>query len=218
LSATQQIESLPPEVQIALAHTPSKARAALTIFFELDQRLARIVAATSEPMLGQMRLAWWRDMLAKPTAERPGGDAVLDAIGTHWSGVETYLIKLVDGWEHMLKANLDEMCVCEFADGRAAPFSRFVEPAPANVPPSLPSARCWALADASAGVSEESERTLIYAIAKKIEQPREALPKSLRGLAVLHALSRRSLARGCRPLMEGRGASLVATRAAILGR
>ena len=35
------------------------------------------MARTTEPMLGQMRLAWWRDALGKPVDERPRGDAVL---------------------------------------------------------------------------------------------------------------------------------------------
>jgi phytoene synthase len=32
-------------------------------------------------MLGQMRLAWWREALGKPLADRPRGDEVLDAVG-----------------------------------------------------------------------------------------------------------------------------------------
>ena len=48
--------------------------------------------------------------------------------------------------------------------------------------------------------------------------PNTALPVSAKGLAVLGALGLRALKRGGRPLMEGRGAALVALRAAMLGR
>ena len=73
------METLPTEIELALAYTPRDRREAMRVAFELDRRLARIVAATTEPMLGQMRLAWWRDILAKPVDERPRGDVVLDA-------------------------------------------------------------------------------------------------------------------------------------------
>ena len=94
-------ENLPAEIELALAYTPAAQRPALRIFFELDARLGRIVAGTNEAMLGQMRLAWWRETLAKPVAERPSGDQVLNAIGEHWVGKEADLIKLVDGWERL---------------------------------------------------------------------------------------------------------------------
>ncbi len=204
-------ENLPPEAQIALAHTPPAMRNALRIYLELDLRLARIVAATSEPMLGQMRLAWWRDMLGKPLAERPSGDAVLDGISEHWAGQEALLVALVDGWEHMLDETLSEESALAFAKGRGAAFSGL-----GGTECESPATR-WALVDAATHISEGAERDMLCALAGNIEtSPR--LPKSLRGLAVLDALSRRSLKHGGRPLMEGRGASIVAIRAAIFGR
>ena len=74
-------ENLADEAQLALAYIGPNLRDALRIFLELDGRLARIVSATTEPMLGQMRLAWWRDALGMAVSERPQGDAVLDGIG-----------------------------------------------------------------------------------------------------------------------------------------
>ena len=46
-------------------------------------------------MLGQMRLAWWREALGKPVADRPRGDRVLDAIGQDWAGREAALVAMV---------------------------------------------------------------------------------------------------------------------------
>ena len=81
-------ESLPPEAELALAWSGPKVRAPLSTALQLDRRLARIVSRTTEPMLGQMRLAWWREALNRPLADRPRGDAVLDAIGRDWAGRE----------------------------------------------------------------------------------------------------------------------------------
>lgn len=214
----EQIEILSAEAQLALAYTPADLREALRIFLELDTRIGRIVAATSEPMLGQMRLAWWRDMLGKPVAERPSGDAVLDGIGEHWGGREAALVALVDGWEEMLAEALTREAASKFGEGRAAPFAALCEMAGVEAQdPTGASARRWAFVEAGLHISEGAERETMLALAHDIP-PQSPLPKPMRGLAVLDALARRSMKRGARPLMEGRGAALVALRAAILGR
>lgn len=209
-------EILAPELQIALAHTPLAQRDALRIFFEADARLARIVAGTTEPMLGQMRLAWWREMLAKPVSERPSGDTVLDGMAKHWLGRERALIALVNGWEHMLSEEFNDASALAFAQGRSAPFAA-LPGSPATLgEQGLPAAMRWALADAASHVSPGSDRDVLVTTTHNLALG-TALPRALRGLAVLDALARRSLKRGARPLMEGRMASLIATRAAIFG-
>jgi phytoene synthase len=75
--------------------------------------------------------------------------------------------------------------------------------------------RCWALADAAARISDAEERAVLIAAGLASESPCSRIPRGLGGLAVLESLARRALARGGRPLMEGRGASLTAMRAAI---
>lgn len=210
---TKISENLPDEVLLALAHTQPELRDALRIFFELDLRLGRIVSATSEPMLGQMRLAWWRDMLGTPVEDRPGGDAVLDGIGEYWAGREAELVPLVDAWEHLLAdPPLDDIDAIQFAENRAkaltAPFPRDVGDR---------AAWHWAMADLAANVSVEEEREMLVSLGMdRPQSPR--LFDNMRGLAVLGALGLRALKRGGRPLMEGRTAALVALRAAIIGR
>lgn len=203
-----------PEAQLALAYTPPEMRDALRIFLELDARLARIVAGTSEAILGQMRLAWWRDTLEERVENRPSGDEVLDGIGRHWQGREAALIALVDGWEHMLAEDFDEATASAFATGRSAGLAAIAGEGRDDV---ARSARRWALVDAAVHLPPGEERELLLDLARAV--PRSGrLPKSARGIAVLDALGTRALKRGGRPLMEGRGAALTAIRAAILGR
>ncbi len=209
-------DNLSPEADLALAWSPPEVRVPLSIALQLDQRLARIVARTTEPMLGQMRLAWWRDALGTPPQDRPRGDAVLDAIGAHWAGREAALIAMVDGWEVLVVAQqLDEAAIEAFAVQRAAFFASLAGNAGmASADRIAAAAYRWAIADAAPGVSDASERALLITLG----QSRTAagrLPRSLRGLAVLEALSLRAMRRGGRPLMEGRGASLAVLRAAI---
>lgn len=217
----QPSENLPTEAQLALAHTPPAKRDPLRIFLELDHRLGRIVAATSEPMLGQMRVAWWRERLMEQPQARPAGDAVLDAIGAHFAGREAALIALVDGWEHILAdAPLTEAAARSFAEGRRdglmGVYDEFTDP---NTQAALGIAGWrWALADLASKVSLDAERDLLVRLGIGEPAADGALPREARGVAVLGALGLRALKRGGRPLMDGRGASLVATRAAILGR
>ncbi len=174
---------------------------------------------TSEPMLGQMRLAWWRDALAKPVAERPRGDLVLDGIGLYWAGHESPLAAMVDGWEVLLSAERLGPGEAEaFGAARGAFFADLSPDCSPAVATRLASVGPrWALADAAAAVSDEKERAALIAAGLATAQDGTAtrLPRGFRGVAVLDVLALRALRRGGRPLMEGRGASLTALRGAI---
>ncbi|WP_299192673.1 hypothetical protein [uncultured Erythrobacter sp.] len=211
--ADQPSENLPAEVQLALAHTRPNLRDALRIFFELDMRLGRIVAATNEPMLGQMRLAWWRDMLGTSVEDRPSGDAVLDGIGEHWAEREAELVPLVDAWEHLLaEPPLSDADAIGFAENRGQALLAIYGDKEGK-----DAAWHWAVADLASKVSLDEERTMLVKLGLQGGASR-SLPRQARGLAVLGALGQRALKRGGRPLMEGRTASLVALRAASFGR
>ena len=219
--ASDTSEILPDEASLALAYTGSNLRDALTIFFEFDARLARIVAATTEPMLGQMRLAWWRDTLGQPASERPQGDQVLDAVGEHWLGAEDALIAVVDGWEQMLsEPPLKRDAAEAFAEGRAeglAGLARLIN-SPETVAGAVKEAgRTWAIADAVSHVSAGEERDTLLELGRGLPAVPK-LPSPFRGVAVLAALGKRALDAGGAPLMDGRGAALVALRAGLLGR
>jgi phytoene synthase len=169
-------------------------------------------------MLGQMRLAWWRDALGKPVSQRPRGDAVLDGLGQHWQGREPALIRMVDGWEVLVTAERLGLEEAEaFGTGRGAFFAAIGpdQAAPAVAARLAAAGRRWALADAAVAVSDPEERAMMVAAGGRAGTPSGRIPGDLRGLAVLDALAARALRRGGRPLMEGRGAPLAALRAAI---
>jgi 15-cis-phytoene synthase len=48
---------------LATLYAPAAARPALFALHALDIELAAVVDSTTEPMLGQIRLAWWREQL-----------------------------------------------------------------------------------------------------------------------------------------------------------
>jgi 15-cis-phytoene synthase len=214
---TADPDRLPPEAELALVWSPPKVRAPLTMALRLDRRLSRIVARTSEPMLGQMRLAWWREALTKPIGERPCGDEVLDGLGAAWGGREASLIAMIDAWEVLVTAqSLGAEAIEAFGSGRGAFFAALDDACGYERAGRAAAAGFrWAIADAATAVSDSAERGRLIAAGLAHDIPSERLPRSLRGLAVLEALSLRSLRRGGLPLMQGRGASLTALRAAI---
>lgn len=219
--AREPTENLTDEARLAIAHTGPVVRDALTIFLDFDSRLARIVSATIEPVLGQMRLAWWRDALGMDISDRPRGDVVLDGLGQHWAGAEGALIDLVDGWEHMLSdPPLSRGAALGFANGRAKGMAGLANCAGTHTNYSNDlhgAARIWAVADAASHIADAKERQLFIEIAREWPAPAR-LPHPFRGVAVLGALGARALAAGGAPLMAGRGAALVALRAGLLGR
>lgn len=214
-------ENLADEAALALAHSGPIVRDALRIFLEFDSRLARIVSGTTEPMLGQMRLAWWRDALGIPVSDRPTGDHVLDAIGERWAGGEKALIALVDGWEHMLcEPPLSREAALAFAQGRGAGFaglSAITGGGEALARDLEAAGQVWAVADAASHVAQGEERQTLLDLAASLPRPGR-LPAPYRGVAILGSLGARALKAGGAPLMAGRGAALVAFRAGLLGR
>ncbi|MEP2102348.1 MAG: squalene/phytoene synthase family protein [Parasphingorhabdus sp.] len=87
---------------LAYAKRPDRARYALA--FALDSRLAEVIRSTSETLIGQMRLTWWRDILTKAAAERPKGEPLVALINqAERQGTDlTPLLDLLEGWEFLL--------------------------------------------------------------------------------------------------------------------
>ena len=48
---------------LALSYIPARNRAALAALFAIDAAMGDVVRTSSDPMLGQIRLAWWRERL-----------------------------------------------------------------------------------------------------------------------------------------------------------
>ncbi len=74
--------SLPPPIGLFLAHAPRTTRDQWRWLWLLDQRLVRLGSEASEPMLAQIRLAWWRDQIngrGKTTERRDPMLIALDA-------------------------------------------------------------------------------------------------------------------------------------------
>ncbi len=96
-----------PRVMVAV---PRERRPAITALWALAERLTRLLRDAREPLIGQIKLAWWRDMmamLASDPAMLPKGEpllAELQAAWTHQRGGQSGLDALVDAAEAVLLA------------------------------------------------------------------------------------------------------------------
>lgn len=211
--------NLGPATGVAVAWQPATSRPALAALLEFDATLGRLVATAHEPIFVQMRLAWWRERLAGTIGISPAADPLLAALGMHWTGAEPVLRDLVDGWEELAdETRLSRESLLRFGTARSRSLGAFAQrlgEASSRDSVELAGQR-WALADLAFNVSDPQERELALKIAEEFEPPGR-LPSSLRGIAVLGALTDRAIARR-EPLLAGRGAALVALRVGMLGR
>jgi phytoene synthase len=206
---------LPELSQLAVAYAPPAAKRQTATMLALDARLATILRKKREPMLAQLRLAWWRDRLNEPPAQWPQGDAVLDSL-RQWSNPAA-LATVVDGWEVLVTDQVDRAALDRFASGRAAGFAALAGELGHSPEPARRAGRVWALADLVANLSDPQERALALVLAQENGRP-PALPRNLRPLAVLAGLGWRAIQAGGGPLLTGRGAALTALRLGTLGR
>lgn len=206
-----------PLVRLALAYAPAAARPAWADLFALDARLAGIVRSAREPMLAQLRLAWWRERFGSPPGEWPKGEPLLASLAG-WGHPAAGLGALVDGWEALLgEAPLDRAALSEFAAGRAAAAAALAGHvgAPADAAAAL--GRRWALSDLALRTSHPDEREAAAGLLHDEPAAPTARP-ALRPLAVIAGLGARAVARGAAEPLSGPAALLVAMRLGLIGR
>lgn len=214
------LPTLPTFERLALAYAPRTTRNAWLSLFAVDARLASLVRSATEPMLAQLRIAWWREALEADGSAWPKGDPILGSL-TSWNGEHRGLAALADGWEALTApAPLNAQAMAHFAKGRAdaiATLSQHVG-AGAQAETARQLASEWSLADLAMRLSREDERGTARALAEgSVGRPPKA-PRALRPLAVLRSLAIRRLDQGDKSTQQTPMALLGAMRAGLLGR
>ena len=204
------VSDLPIERRLALAYAPARTRELWLGLFVFDQRLGAVVTGQREPVLAQIKLAWWREELAKLAPLRARGEpvlALLDAWGDHAAG----LAPLVDSWEMLLGDTALTAAVAEQIAAQRGAACQALAGQLGHSDAAVQinhAARGWALADLAAltGTSE---------LAAPHDWRAIKLPRDLRPLAVLYGLARHSRGQGA--LLAGPRAGLRAVRLGMLG-
>ena len=186
------------ERRLALAYAPARARGALAALFALDRELGDLVRTTREPMVGQMRLAWWRDALTGLGAGPAPAQPVLRALAGHLpAGVGSAMIaRIVEGWEVLLVTEvLDDTARDRFAHLRGGMLFELAGQslcggaAPERV---RAAGEGWALADLANNLSDPAAAAAAMAAARpRLDAAlRSRWPRALRPLGALAHFAR----------------------------
>lgn len=211
------LESLPPLERLALSYAPAVAREKWLTLLAFDSRLATVIRQAKEPVLAQLRLAWWRDRLGQSRTERPRGEPLLARLEP-WEDAGQRLVALVDGWEALLaEPPLTEAAMHDFAEGKVRALTALASQlgvAPGAVEAS---ARRWAFADLALHLGAADARTAAVRLLADVPVD-GALPRAMRPLAVLEQVTVRAARKGSRSALTSPMVLPVALRAGLLGR
>lgn len=105
-----------PDIELALLHMPSTLRGAFEALFAIDEAMGDVVARATEPRLGLIKLAWWREQLealdhTPPPAEPRLRAAAERLLSTGISGAE--LAELEPGWAVLLEQGIEPRPVAQ---------------------------------------------------------------------------------------------------------
>ena len=190
------------ERSLAIGYAPRDRRPGLAALFAFDARLGDVLRTTREPMVGQMRLAWWREAVAALNERAPPAEPVLRAWADHVLPLGICggdLAVLCDGWEHLLADPLDASALIAVARERGGALftlaARLLGGGHRDV---TRVGEGWALADvaghlrdpALAGEARHRARERLGGV------ERERWPRALRPLGALALLARSDLAGG----------------------
>jgi phytoene synthase len=193
---------LDPDRTLALSYVPAKRRPAVESLWRLDAALGAVLAGGREPLISQIKLAWWREALHKLDREKAPAEPVLQAVAEHVvptiSGAE--LSELERSWAALLSegplapADLDlyaergrllfRHSALLLGGGSANEIDRAGE--------------VWALMDL-ARHSSEPDAGAAAAVAADRPHVTRRWPPALRPLGMLYLLARRDIALGLEP-------------------
>ena len=211
------IGQLPLHFRLALSYAPVTSRRHWLAALAFDARLGAALRQTSEPVMAQLRLAWWRDRLGEAAGGSPAREPLLARI-REWPDAGKRLIPLVDGWEALLaETPISGDALEAFAAGRVALVGGLCEALDCNGSDYAQLARDWALADLMVHLSDsvERDRVRVLLVGAGGDRPRTA--RAMRPLAVLAALSRLAARKGHARVLQSPKSLIYAIRVGIFG-
>jgi phytoene synthase len=179
------VSSFTPMMALAFAPVPPAPRAALEALAAFDREMGAILASTREPLVGQMRLTWWREAVTALDHAPPPAQPVLQALAGAVipAGVTgASLARIIDGWEMLLREPLDRDAVASFAEARGGGlFAAMAGVLGASDPRLEEAGQGWALADLARHVSDPRIGDLAAALSAERVDAALATPWSRAG-------------------------------------
>lgn len=94
---------LAPPTRLALAYVPLRFRSAFGLLLQIDERFSHLLRTAREPMIAQIKMAWWREAFANSPELRPKGEPLLQALNEAGALVPTTALEgLATAWEELV--------------------------------------------------------------------------------------------------------------------
>jgi phytoene synthase len=191
-------------------HWPRELRPAFDALFGIDDAMAHVVASASQPAMGAIKLAWWRESLAKLDHAPPPAEPRLKAVASELLPREirgSELAELEAGWATLL----DERPSDALIERRGATLFRLGAHLLGQAPEGIEAAGAlFAVADVG--------RRGLHAPRGTPFTPAAAFPAKVRPLTSLAALALRDLSGGSNEPEATPGRSWTVLRHRLTGR
>lgn len=191
---------LDPDRCLALAYVPPSRRPAMEALWRLDVTLGSVLAGGRDPMIGRIRLAWWREALERLDGAPPPAEPLLRAVAERLvpggiGGGE--LAAMEEGWSLLLSEGpLDAGQLRDYAEARGGALFRHSARLLGRSGAGIAAAGAqWALVDLARRSANRGEAADALEAAAGWEGPL-SWPRALRPLGMLSVLARRDLRRG----------------------
>jgi len=185
---------LDPDRLTALEAAPPRVRPALSALWDLDLAFADIVATTSQPALGAIRMAWWRERLedldagstrAEPRLQEVAAELLPRGVtGAELSHLEEGWLPLLEPfpWGETAAQGLRQRGRLLFGIGARLLGA---EPSEAEAAGAL-----WSLVDGATHCSDTDSRGFLCSQARlAVKEIQDKMPANVRPLTVLGALA-----------------------------
>jgi phytoene synthase len=187
-------DELSPPEKLAVAYARPDLRASWSLLLEFDHRMMAIALKGQEPLLKQMRYAWWREQMNRAAADRPKGEPLLAKFSrlTDARQVEAAALTLIDAWEAFVADDgACETAMQKYAELRAdALFAQYARWVGSDVAAAAELGRVWALASLSSSIPPPTLKLSRSVKPLNLLLLAAAVDHSGGGLARLHAMIR----------------------------
>lgn len=186
-----------PERTLALSYARDADRPALAALFALDDALAALLRTTTEPTIAQIRLAWWREEIARLVPGAPPAMPVLAGLSEHVlpRGIDPVrLVLIVEGWEVLIEAQaLHRNALMNFAASRGGTLFAIGSDL-LSVPVDPAAGEGWALSDLARHLANEDEAAIARQLAQERLSVKRRWPRAARSLGAVAAIATMDLA------------------------
>lgn len=213
--------TLPSLATLLSAHGGAQAARHRAIW-GFDGRLAKVARTTSDRAIGQMRLAWWNDVVDDADARKGRGEPVVDAMRATGAMAGPGLVAMIDGWEVLVvEPEIDAQGLRDYAVGRGGGLFRAMADA-GDAPEWLTAAgQVWALWDLAGHVDDPALAQAALTMARELVPQVDGArwPRDWKPLRIAFTLARQDVLAGRgAPAGMPRGLALRLLRIALVGR